>query len=321
MILTNIHNLPLSLAVFLASDDYDGSKEEKHISATTLLKGVKQIIMSSRVSSEGLMTDISSLVSARMGNAYHEAIERSWKSDKLKEVLQTLGVPKRIREALRINPEEVTEDIIPVYLEQRAFKEVNGWTVNGKFDFIFNGIIEDFKSTSVHTYRNQNNADKYIKQGSIYRWLNPDKITSDHIQINYIFTDWSAHQAKGGKDYPPLRLLSQKYNLMSMGETDTWIKSKLRQLDKYWDKPEDELPPCTDEDLWRNETVWKYYGSEDAQRSSKNFDNPHDAALYMRTKKKGVVREVKGEARACYYCPAFTVCKQREEMSLRGEIK
>ena len=27
----------------------------------------------------------------------------------------------------------------------------------------------------------------------------------------------------------------------------------------YKDAPEDAIPLCTDEDLWRKETTWKYY--------------------------------------------------------------
>ena len=57
--------------------------------------------------------------------------------------------------------------------------------------FVAEGKVQDFKSTSVYTYLNQTNKDKYILQGSIYRWLNEDTITRDTMDIHFIFTDWN----------------------------------------------------------------------------------------------------------------------------------
>lgn len=321
--ISNLNNLPLSLAVFLAHKDYDGNIEDSNhrsISATSLLKSPKQIIMASRIPSDGLMVDVSSMISARLGHAYHDAVEQAWRSDKLNETLKELSVPKRIREKIVINPEQTNEGDIPIYLEQRTQKVFNNWIITGKFDFIFNGTLEDFKSTSVYTYKKQTNADKYILQGSIYRWLNPDKIKDDHMQINYIFTDWSANQAKGGGDYPPTRILAQKFPLLSLSKTEAYIREKLSLIEKYWDSPEEDIPPCNDQELWRSEPVWKYYSSREAQRATKVFNNPHEAGAYA-IGKKGFVTEVKGDVRACLYCPAFTICEQKEKYLQTGELK
>src|SRR5690606_233543 len=107
-------------------------------------------------------------------------------------------------------------DIIPVYLEQRLKRKLGKWTISGKFDFIAEGRVQDFKSTSVWTWQKQVNSNKYPQQGSIYRWLDPKKITEDVMDIHYIFTDWKAIQARTDPNYPSRRFHRQSFNLMSL---------------------------------------------------------------------------------------------------------
>jgi len=316
--LTNKHNLPLSVAVFLASDDYDHSKEEWTVSATSLLKSVRQIVLSSRIDAEAVSLDVSDVVASRLGSAYHSAVETSWKAPQM--ALEALGVPKKVRENIHINPPAPTGGI-DVYLEQRTSRKLGKWTVTGKFDMVMDGQLEDFKSTSTHAYLNQTNADKYVMQGSIYRWLNPKLITGDHLQINYLFTNWQSHQAQANNEYPKLPVLSQKYPLKGVQETELWLRNKLGQLDRYWKTKETELPFCNDEELWRRPDVWKYYGKEDAVRASKVFDNVHDAHAWLKDKGKGIVKRIPGEVVACKYCPAFALCTQKDLLIESGELK
>ena len=119
MSLTNNYNISYPLAVWLASSDYDLEEQtEKTISATTLLKSTRQIILSSRASKEALLLgDISSLVQTSIGSAIHSAIEKA-----LKE-------PEKACEALGIKVPKVS-----IHQEQRVNRELLGWTVTGKYD-------------------------------------------------------------------------------------------------------------------------------------------------------------------------------------------
>lgn len=318
---TNHAKIPLPLAVFLASDYYDG-KESNVITATTLLKPIRQIILSSRINPEESPTDISSLISSRLGTAIHDSIEKAWTQNYV-EALKGLGYKDSLINRIAVNPskEELTEDTIPVYLEQRAYKPVGKYTLSGKFDFVAEGMVQDFKSTSVYTYINQSNADKYILQGSIYRWLNPELITQDTMTIHYIFTDWSAVSAKQSKDYPQSRLISQRYTLKSLTDTDRYIKDKISLIEKYIDTKEEDLPLCTDEDLWRKPTQYKYYKNPTSSRSTKNFDNKAEAYLRLHQEGNvGIVREVKGQVSACKYCSAFALCKQKDRLIENGDL-
>ena len=45
----NVSEVPLALAVFLASDYYDYNEDQNTISATTLLKPLRQIVLPPRI--------------------------------------------------------------------------------------------------------------------------------------------------------------------------------------------------------------------------------------------------------------------------------
>jgi hypothetical protein len=322
-VITNKHNVPLSLAVWLAHQEYDASDDPKTISTTSLLKPIKSIVLGSRLTGDGSV-DVSDMIASSMGTAIHTAIEHAWKSDALGSVLEALGYPQKVRNRLCINPkpEELTEASIPVYMEIRRTKEIEGWKVTGKFDFISNGRLEDFKSTSCMTYTTQSNKDKYIQQASIYRWLNQDLITDDTFVINYIFTDWSSAKAKQDKNYPQGRLLPQQYQLMSISDTERFIKDKLKKINTYMDKEEEEIPPCTPEELWLKPSIFKYYKNpQKMDRSTKNFDSYWEAhQKLVEDGSVGTVVEVKGEVVYCAFCSACVICKQAGQYINEGRL-
>jgi len=318
----NEGNIPLAVAVFLATDHYD--HDDQTVSATALIKPLRQIILAGRVPPSESITDVSNLVKSRLGNAIHDGIERAWK-DNYQVALTELGYPKRLIDRVRVNPspEDLAQDpdIVPVYMEQRRYKDINGVRISGKYDFVAEGQVEDFKSTSVFTFINSTKDEDYILQGSIYRWLSPDIITSDQMRIHYIFMDWqSARSREPG--YPPNQIVSVAFPLMSLKETEQFVVKKLQQIDFYKDAPEDQIPLCTDKELWRKAPQWKYYKNpEKMSRSTKNFDNQQEAyARLAADKNVGIVVEKPGEVVACKYCPAFSVCSQKDALIADGSL-
>lgn len=315
---TNNHNIPLPLAVFLATDHYDYVPNV--ISATTLLKPLKQIVLGNRLTQEETFVDVSDLVSSRMGSAIHTAIEQAWLDPA--KALAALGFSEKVINRIKINPDKPDPKDINVYMEKRSNKAIAGMTVSGKFDFVAEGKVQDFKSTSTYTYMNQTNTDKYRLQGSIYRWLNPDIITSDTMSIHFIFTDWQKVESLKNKDYPPARVHSQSIDLLSVEATENWLRNKITQIKRYEHADEVEIPACTDEDLWRKPTVYKYYKDPNkTDRSTKNFTTMSEAAAYMSDRGNvGMIKEVKGQVIACRYCPAFSICKQKDALIASGDL-
>ena len=199
----NVSEVPLALAVFLSSDGYDYNDDPCTISATTLLKPLRQIILPSRIPPGEGLVNLADMMSNRMGAAIHDGIERAWLNNHA-AAMTALGYPQHIIERVLINPkpEQIQDGSIPIYLEQRLHRKLGKWTISGKFDFVGEGKVQDFKSTSVWTYKNQVNNQKYAQQGSVYRWLDPKLITQDVMDIHYIFTDWKPAVSKTDHRHP-----------------------------------------------------------------------------------------------------------------------
>ena len=321
--LRNETNIPLSMAVWLATDFYDHDDDPNTISVTALLKPLRSIILGSRIPGEPEI-DLSAQIASAMGTAIHMNIEEAWNKGDFKKSMQKLGYPDSVINRVRINPPNANqENIIPVYMEVRTKKEILGKQISGKFDFVVEGRLADFKSTSTYTAIKKSNDLKYIQQGSIYRWLNPDIITQDEMDIVYLFTDWSAIKAKTDKNYPQSKILVQKFTLMSLIETERFIKNKLNLIAKYIDSSEAEIPLCTKDELWQRDPIFKYYKNPAKKsRSTKNFDNIIDANNRLANDGHvGVVDTIPGEVVFCRYCPAVTNCIQAEGYILSGELK
>ena len=306
------------MAVWLSHDSYDHDDRTNHISATSLLKPLKQLILSARVDKATNPPDIMSLIPSRIGTAIHDSLESTWLNN-YKESLKRLNVPKKVIERVVVNPKTLNPNDIPVYLEQRSEKQIEGFIVSGKFDFVGDGRVEDLKTTSVYTYINNTNDEKYILQGSIYRWLNPEIITRDEMAIQYVFTDWSAARTREPK-YPNARTLEKKFTLLSYAQTELFIRKKLKLVKQYWDAKEADIPECSDEELWRKADVWKYYKNpEKTSRSTKNYDTQIEADMRV-SKDGGIVIKKPGEIVACRYCEAFPECKQKDRYLASGEL-
>lgn len=316
MHMTNITGIPLPMAVWLAADDYDfQANGQKAISATALLKPVRQILLRERLTeADAEIPDVTQRIAARLGHAIHDSIEKAWISN-YRIAMKALGYPESLIDKVKINPKAVEEGDIPVFIEHRGSREVMGYRISGKFDLVINGELHDTKTTSVYSYISGSKDEDYRLQGSIYRWIHRDKITSDHITINFLFTDWQRSQAKLKETYPQQRALSHRVQLMSIQETEAWIRAKLTALENAADLPETAIPHCTDKDLWRSDPVFKYYADPKKTdgKSTKNCATMAEAIAYKHSKgNKGIIIEVPGKVKACSYCPSFAICSQKD---------
>ena len=322
MNLTNITDLPLDLAVWLASDDYDYVPDT--ISTTTLLKPVRQIILAKRADKIQRNVDITDLVASRMGTALHDSIEKAWNGD-YKKALRKLGYAESELDLIAINPEINDPDKYNIYMEQRFHHEFMGRTITGKFDLVLNGQLKDHKSTGVYTYIKKSNIDKFVLQGSIYRWGRQDIIRNSTVVINYIFTDWSKLDSIKNKNYPQSRLITETYPLLSLDDTEKYLADKINLLNLYADTPEPDLPPCTREDLWQDDDVYRYYADASkagkiGTRCTKVFTTSVEAYAYAAQQQKGAVIVSSGKVKACNYCAAYNLCTQKDAFLASGAL-
>lgn len=308
---TNRHNIGLSVAVWLMRDTYDYVNDKKYISATTLMKPVRMIILEKRVND---VPDLSDLLNSRIGTSIHDSIEASWHSPDLSKILGYIGFPKEVADRMVVNPTEVKEGDLPVYIERRSYYKYKGYTIGGKFDICIDGILEDFKTTSVYTYIFDSRSDEFIQQGSIYRFLNQDIVTGNILKINYIFKDFSASKAENDPSYPPCANLTVPYPLMSIATTEEMIHQKIDMIDKYFDADESDLPLCSPEDLWLTEEKFAYFKNPSALRATKVYDTLEEAEMRKKTEGTGRIEKRGGVPKRCDYCKAQPICSQYRMM-------
>lgn len=320
---SNNTNLPLPIAAWLAHDTYDRSAAG--LSATSLMKPTRQLVLSQRVPPGEGIIDVSGLIKSRIGTAIHDAIESTWVGENLQATLSSLGIQDKMIKRVLVNPETIPagKPVIPIYLEKRSERSVLGVRITGKFDFIADGRVHDFKTTSTFSY-NGSKDDDYILQGSIYRWLNPDIITDDLMSIIFIFSDWNKNRYLSDKEnYPAAQIVSRDFMLLPEATVQNFVENKVRELIACENLDESELPLCTDKELWRKEDVFKYYKNPSATgRSTRTLASYREAQeIFIKDGSVGRIDTVKGTVQACNYCAAFTLCSQKDQLIESGELK
>lgn len=315
--ITDNKQLGIVMSVWAVHDDYDYQNLENYISATKLLKPLKMIIMGSR-SQVKEDPDVEDFVSRALGTSIHSAVEKAWTQPHLAANLKKLGYPQAVIDRVVVNPtpEQLTDDMIPVYIEQRAYKTIEGFNVGGKFDMIAEGILHDIKSTSAYSWVFGGRDEEHKLQGSLYWWLNQDKVTEGFIRITYVFTDWQKMMAKQKPTYPQSRIQQKDIIMMTPVETEAWVRGKLQAMKRLWRAEEKDIPRCTDEELWRTEPVYKYYKdpTKTDGKSTKNFDDLSAAYAHLASQGGvGTVITFPGEVKRCGYCDGYDICQQRRE--------
>ena len=324
MQIKNDLNLHPVISVWLASNTYTGSNDETSISATGLLRSIRQQVLSRKCVREGneLCIDISTLMKSKTGTAIHRCIQESWEDPELRrKAVKALGWSDTRIDKIHVNPEEPISGETNIYFEQRASKEIDGWKINGEFDCVLNGTVLDFKSTSTYTFINKTKYEDYIKQLSIYRWLNPNLITSDVGVIQFIFTDWNQKDALSNPEYPqhPFELI--RLPLMSLEKTEAFVKESLKNLE-YYSEHLDELPLCGDHTLMIT-PIWQYFSvNNKSNKSNKNFKSYEEALAYKLSKgNTGIIKRKAQEPKGCAYCSCRHVCNQYANFVKMGLIK
>jgi hypothetical protein len=330
-IYNNDGDFPLSAAVWLANNEYDFVPNPTQLSVTDLLKSDRQLVLRQRrlvieandPNYEPEKINLSSLVASKLGTSVHNGIEQAW-NEKAVQCLIDLGHPKKGAESVIVNPPAGTDltGKIPVYMEIRSEKVVNGFTISGKFDFILDGALEDFKSTGTYTWVNGTSDEKYILQGSLYRWLNPTLVTEDFLRITFVFTDWQKMMSHGD-NYPKQRIMSKTYDLLPVSKAENFVSRKINALISLKNTPEPQLPLCNKEELWQSAPTFKYYKNPTKTngRSTKNFTDEVDAAKRLADDGYvGIVVTNPSMAKACIYCSEYAACSQKDQLIAAGQL-
>lgn len=199
-------------------------------------------------------------------------------------------------------------------------------TVVGKPDVIRGDTIEDWKTTSVYSFMNNQVKPEWEAQLNTYSYLRDSENGFDnqklikHLTINAILRDFVGYKAIE-KDYPDVAFKCMPVRLWSITERERYIKERLL------DHINNPLRECTPEEKWQRETVYvlrkngvkkaalaSYPGSGGKQKFTSESDLLTIANGKGLTGGKYYIEKRLGECTRCKnYCAVKEMCKYAEE--------
>ena len=275
MKLLNSMNLPQA---FCNAVNLERHNEKGCYSATTLLKGACATILTDRHFDE-IEVDVADCVWQIWGTAVHKIFEDSG-IDGLKE--------------------------------EKFEVSVSNSKVTGRVDLFdeTNGILYDWKTAS--TYKvSFNDFSDWKKQGLIYAWLmKQNGIEVKKCRFIALLKDHSKSKAKTDSSYPQMPVYNYEFDVTEndLAEIETFIKSKVAELEALENIPDEKLTPCTEEERWQSPA--KFAVMKTGRKTAiKLFDSKEEAEKNMSALGGTYVEERKSEARRCSdYCNCNCYC-------------
>ena len=272
---TNELNMPKAFVNFVSNVRHN---PQGTLSATTLLKGNKEIVLYDRHFDE-LTQDAADLVWATFGTAVHSIMEKQ-EDDAFKE---------------------------------EAFQSVIGdWIVAGRVDRydMEHEILEDWKTASVWKVI-YGDFSEWKAQGLTYAWLMKQSgLNVKRCRFIALLKDHSKTEAKRKPDYPqkPVYIYEFDVTEADLEAIEARIKAKIASVTEAYRLGDDEIEPCTEEERWA--TATKYAVMKEGRKTAlKVCDSMSDAQTYMRDMGGTKIDIRPGESKKCAdYCPCAEFC-------------
>jgi len=278
---TNVMNLP---EAFVNAVHLEKHNEPGTLSATTLLNGIKQIILRDRHWDE-IEEDVADHVYALFGQAVHSLLEEE-------------------------GEHEFTE-------EKMAF-EMDGIVITGRIDNynMDTGVISDYKNITAWKVIFKDFKD-WNRQGLIYAWLLiKNSFKAQTCRFIAFMKDHSKRDAKRDSSYPQKPVYVHQFNVDENGlaEIEAFLKGKITEYKRCVELSDDEIPPCTPEERWDKPTKYAVK-KEGNKRAYKVLDTLADAEKLAAEMGKGYSVETRlGESIRCMdYCSCNKFCNYYRE--------
>lgn len=227
MKLTNKYNIPEVFFQAVKNDKY--SRGGADYSATSLINSPRMFHLKQRHWHE-MEEDVSDRIRSLIGKAVHAILDAANMGNALQE--------------------------------ERIHMDVLGKKISGAPDlYESNGLLSDYKTTSVWTAIYQSRTKEWTEQVNIYAYLlNHIGFHISALQVVAIYTDWSKSELKKMPDkYPPSMIQIVPIELWSTDKQKAFIESRVQLMIDSESVPDDELPACTPEEMWQKDDSWAIY--------------------------------------------------------------
>ena len=275
MKITNEYNLPDAFVNFVSNVRHNNKGE---LSATTILKGTKEIVLTDRHFDE-IEVDASEMVWSTFGSAFHLLMEKQEDSS---------------------------------FKEERFEVPVGKFTVTGKVDRydLEREVLEDWKTASVWKVIYGDFAD-WREQGLTYAWLlKQNGLTVKKCRFVALLKDHSKTEAKRKADYPQKPVYVYEFDVTDaeLEAVENRIVSKVAKVASAYELEDDKIAPCTAEERWA--TADKYAVMKDGRKTALKVCDTKEEAEKLLSELGGTrIEERRGESKKCAdYCPCREFC-------------
>ncbi|NQV17781.1 MAG: hypothetical protein HQ534_04480 [Armatimonadetes bacterium] len=251
MNITNNNKIPAPIYRAICQNWYSGAGADHFCSVTELLKPVKLLVLERRYKNM-LEEEASDLIWSLMGSAMHKVLEASEHETSLNE--------------------------------ERLFCQVNGKTISGGVDLYEEGIISDFKFTSVWSYIYGNRRKEWAQQLNLYAYLYMNAgFDVNKLQVIAVFRDWSKLKARIQHDYPK-QVMIIPIKLWDMSRIEQFIKERLFQLKIALKLPDDAIKECSQRERWQDDDMYAIMKKGNI-RATKLCKSQKQAEAYLKSNK------------------------------------
>jgi len=278
MKISNNLNLPEPIVAAIRANWYGGEGENRFASVTELIKPTKQLVLAKRHGSE-LEQDASQLLWTLMGSAIHKVVEAA-----------------NIDNAIQ---------------EERLGLTFEGERITGGLDLYKDGVISDFKFTSVWSYLYGSRREEWTTQLNLYAYLlERHGFPVEGIEVVIIFRDWNKHKAQSDPLYPkPVERLV--LDLWPAEKAEEYLRGRIEDIHKYSELPDDLIPECSQQERWERPDKYAVIRL-DASRALRVFDHFEEALNYLNQSKNSenlqIITRTELPKRCFDYCPVNRFC-------------
>ena len=317
---TNYESLHPMIRAMLAYSDYSIDDRDNLISATSIMKPINMVVLERANKGSDKQIDLIGMIPSVGGNALHKMLEISLENTN-DETWKALGISEPNK--------------LDISTEVRREKELDGYIISGMYDVMFRykdskWQLGDMKSMSVYgrMIDPKKKEEEWIKQLSIYRWLNQDKDIDDIAVIFTWYTDFSNVESLRNSKYPKSRTETINISLWSIEDTETYLKEQISDISngllRYEETNGSETGyECSDEELWSKPNGWAYYAKATSKKATKICKTEEEAnELIAKAKDPTAYIEYRaGQKTRCSYCCVQDYCSKYPEYLAKGMIK
>jgi hypothetical protein len=214
--------------------------------------------------------------------------------------------------------------------EVRIYAQIGKWLVSMQLDHLWveKGIIlQDYKNTTVYKFTKdfngnlpevpeweaQLNIGAYIFRHSPMvnkggKLQSIDTIQINGLQIIGLLKDWSKSKARRDSRFPQTPIYPRDMPFWTDKRVEDYITERASAHDDAKNKPIEQIPPCSDEEVWARPTVYAVMVRGN-KRSKKNCGSQAEAEQACRKYPGSYVEVRPGERPRCQdYCNVSKFC-------------